>query len=111
MRLSHQAGNFYDESIKNLVVRYDKCLNIGESMWQCRLKCGLLCKNKIVTIFLIVFLIPQNGTYFKNMPRIYEAIFPMYEIRLMVIWSLRFFDSFFFGNATRIKFFRQSPIS
>ena len=27
--LSHQAENFYDEGIKNLVVRYDKCLNIG----------------------------------------------------------------------------------
>ena len=24
-----QAANFYDEGIKNLVVRYDKCLNIG----------------------------------------------------------------------------------
>jgi hypothetical protein len=27
--LSHQAANFYDEGIKNLVVQYDKCLNIG----------------------------------------------------------------------------------
>ena len=27
--LSHQAANFYDEDIKNHVVRYDKCLNIG----------------------------------------------------------------------------------
>ena len=27
--LSHQAANFYDEGIKNLVIRYDKCLNIG----------------------------------------------------------------------------------
>jgi hypothetical protein len=29
-------------------------------MWKSRLKCGLLCKNKIVTIFLLVFL------YFKT---------------------------------------------
>ena len=35
-------------------------------MWKSRLKCGLLCKNKIVTIFLLVFLIPQNGTYLKK---------------------------------------------
>ena len=36
-------------------------------MWKSRLKCGLLCKNKIVTIFLLLFLIPQNGTYLTNM--------------------------------------------
>ena len=27
--LSHQAANLFDEGIKNLVVRYDKYLNIG----------------------------------------------------------------------------------
>ena len=27
--LSHQAANFYDEGIKNLVVQYDEFLNIG----------------------------------------------------------------------------------
>ena len=26
-------------------------------MWKSRLKCGLLCKNEIVTIFLLVFFI------------------------------------------------------
>ena len=26
--LSHQAANFYDEGIKNLVVQYDNCLDI-----------------------------------------------------------------------------------
>ena len=45
-------------------------LILGEIMWKSRLKCGLLCENKIVTIFLLVFLISQNGTYLKNMPRI-----------------------------------------
>ena len=56
--LSHQAANFYDEGIKNLVVRYDKCLNIGGNYVEKyrRLKCRLLRKNKIVTIFLLVFL-------------------------------------------------------
>ena len=38
-------------------------------MWKTRLKCGLSCKNKNVAIFLLVFLIPQNGTYLKNTPR------------------------------------------
>ena len=27
--LSHQSANFHDDGIKHLVVRYDKCLNIG----------------------------------------------------------------------------------
>ena len=27
--LSHQVSNFYDEGIKNLVVRYDLCLDTG----------------------------------------------------------------------------------
>ena len=41
-------------------------LILGEIMWESRLKCGLLCKNKIVTIFLLIFFIPQNGTYLKK---------------------------------------------
>ena len=41
-----------------------------EIMWKSRLNWGLLCTNKIVTIFLLVCFIPQNGTYLKkNMPR------------------------------------------
>ena len=51
----HQAADFYDEGIKNLVVRYD-ALILEEILWKSRLKCGLLSKNKIVTIFLLVFL-------------------------------------------------------
>ena len=67
--ISHQAANFYDEDLKNLVVRYD-ALILEEILWKSRLKCGLLSKNKIVTIFLLVCFIPQNGTYLKkNMPR------------------------------------------
>ena len=31
------------------------CLNIGGNYVESRLKCGFLCKNKIVTIFLLVF--------------------------------------------------------
>ena len=50
--LSHQAENFYDEGIKNLVVRYDKWLNIGGNYVG---KSGILCKNKIVPMFLLVF--------------------------------------------------------
>ena len=42
--LAHLAANFYDKGIK-----------MEEIMWESRLKCGLLCKNKIVTIFLLVF--------------------------------------------------------
>ena len=34
-------------------------------MWKSRLNCGLLCKNKIVTIFLLLFY-TQNGTYLKK---------------------------------------------
>ena len=30
-------------------------LRVLNFMWESRLKCGLLCKNKIVTIFLLVF--------------------------------------------------------
>ena len=45
-------------------------LILEEIMWKSRLKCGLLCKNKIATLFLLVFVISQNGTYLKNMPRI-----------------------------------------
>ena len=42
-----------------------RALILEEIMWKSRLKGGLLCKNKIVTIFLLCF-IPQN---LKNMPR------------------------------------------
>ena len=44
-------------------------LVLEQIVWKSRLKCGLLCKNKIVTI-LYYFFIPQNGTYLKNTPRI-----------------------------------------
>ena len=39
-------------------------LILEETMWTRRLKCGLLYKNKIVTICLIV--LPLNGIYLKN---------------------------------------------
>ena len=41
-------------------------------MWKSRLKCGHLCKNKIVTMFFTSFFIPQNGTCLKNTPRIFQ---------------------------------------
>ena len=41
-------------------------LILEEIMCKSGLKCGLLYKNKIVTIFLLVFFIPQNGTYLKK---------------------------------------------
>ena len=68
--LSHQAVDFYYESVKNLLFNMISALILEKIMWKSRLKCGLSCKSKIVTIFLLVFLIPQNGSYLKkNMPR------------------------------------------
>ena len=59
-------------------------LILEEITWKIKLKCGLLCKNKIVTIFLLVFLTPQNGTYLKNTPHIYIYIY-IYMICVEVI--------------------------
>ena len=74
--LSHQAANFYNEGTKNLVVHMISALILEEIMWKSRLKCGLLSKNKIVTIFFISFVIPQNGTYLKNTPRSCHDLIP-----------------------------------
>ena len=41
-------------------------------MWESKLKCGLLCKNKIVTVFLLVFytskryLLKKQASYLKE---------------------------------------------
>ena len=53
--LSHQATNFYDEGKKPLLFDMISALILEEIIWKSRLKCGLLWKNKTVTIFLLVF--------------------------------------------------------
>ena len=59
------------------------CLNIGGNYVEKWTKVRLLCKNKIVTIFLLVIFISQNGTYLKNTPHIYITLsFPYLRISL-----------------------------
>ena len=52
-------------------------------MWKSRLKCGLLCKNKIFTIFLLVLVIPQNGTYLKKHASYMELLLVMGKLELV----------------------------
>ena len=46
-------------------------LILEEIMWKARLKCGVLCKNKTVTMFLLVFYTPKRYLLKKNTPHIY----------------------------------------
>jgi hypothetical protein len=46
-------------------------LILEKIMWKSNLKFGLLCKNKIVTIFLLFFYISKRYLLKKNTPRVY----------------------------------------
>jgi hypothetical protein len=49
------VATFFDIGEKTLPARYDKCLNVGGN-YEEKYKCGLPCKNKIVTKNLLVLL-------------------------------------------------------
>ena len=54
--LSYQAAKSMTKARKTLLFDMISALILEEIMWKSRLKCELSCKNKIVTIFLLVFL-------------------------------------------------------
>ena len=74
-------------------------LILEEIMWKSRLKCGLLCKNEIVTIFLLVFFFTSK-LYLLRKTRLVFSLSSFHISKFLYSGSTTFLSSYYEFNLT-----------